>query len=128
MKIALLGGPFVAVPPPAYGGTERVIDMQQHHLRQLGHDVLLLAPPGSVPAEGVELIENCEHPLYDDPSIKTNRDRMRANLTATKAMVRSLVAIEKVGGVDAVINHNGWFTYAAGLHKKNCRADCNGAA
>src|SRR5262245_33881734 len=43
MKIALIAPPWVPVPPPAYGGTEAVIDRLARGFQDRGHDVLLFA-------------------------------------------------------------------------------------
>jgi glycosyltransferase involved in cell wall biosynthesis len=43
MKIALVAPPWVPVPPPAYGGTEAVIDRLARGFAGLGHEVTLVA-------------------------------------------------------------------------------------
>jgi glycosyltransferase involved in cell wall biosynthesis len=43
MRIALLAGPMVPVPPVAYGGTERVVAALAMELRKRGHDVTVYA-------------------------------------------------------------------------------------
>jgi len=43
MRIAIIAPPWVAVPPPGYGGTEAVIDGLARGLQSAGHDVLLFA-------------------------------------------------------------------------------------
>jgi glycosyltransferase involved in cell wall biosynthesis len=43
LRIGLIAPPWVPVPPPAYGGTEAVIDRLAVGLQELGHDVLLFA-------------------------------------------------------------------------------------
>lgn len=43
MRVAVIAPPWVAVPPPAYGGTERVLDELCRGLAADGHDVLLVA-------------------------------------------------------------------------------------
>jgi glycosyltransferase involved in cell wall biosynthesis len=43
MRIAIIAPPWVAVPPPGYGGTEAVIDGLARGLHDAGHDVLLFA-------------------------------------------------------------------------------------
>lgn len=43
MRIALVSTPFVAVPPPAYGGTELVVHALAVALERLGHDVTVFA-------------------------------------------------------------------------------------
>ena len=41
MRIALIAGPWVAVPPPAYGGIETVLDHLARGLVAAGHEVVL---------------------------------------------------------------------------------------
>lgn len=47
MRIAIVSEPYLPVPPPKYGGTERVIDALIKGLMEEGHDVTLLAPGDS---------------------------------------------------------------------------------
>ncbi|HYO18730.1 MAG TPA: glycosyltransferase family 4 protein, partial [Dermatophilaceae bacterium] len=41
MRIALVAAPWLPVPPPAYGGSEGVIDRLATGFLEAGHDVLL---------------------------------------------------------------------------------------
>ena len=41
MRIAIIAPPWVPVPPPAYGGTESMLDLLARGLQDRGHDVLL---------------------------------------------------------------------------------------
>jgi glycosyltransferase involved in cell wall biosynthesis len=43
VRIAVIAPPWVPVPPPAYGGTEAVIDGLTRSLAEAGHDVFLFA-------------------------------------------------------------------------------------
>jgi glycosyltransferase involved in cell wall biosynthesis len=43
VRIAIVAPPWVPVPPPAYGGTEAVVDALARGLRNAGHDVILYA-------------------------------------------------------------------------------------
>jgi glycosyltransferase involved in cell wall biosynthesis len=43
MRIAIVAPPWVPVPPPAYGGTEAVLDTLARGLVDAGHEVLLFA-------------------------------------------------------------------------------------
>jgi glycosyltransferase involved in cell wall biosynthesis len=43
LRIALLAPPWLPVPPPAYGGTESVVDVLARGLEAAGHEVLLFA-------------------------------------------------------------------------------------
>jgi glycosyltransferase involved in cell wall biosynthesis len=47
MRIGLIAPPWVPVPPPAYGGTEAVVDRLARGLVRAGHDVLLAAAANS---------------------------------------------------------------------------------
>jgi glycosyltransferase involved in cell wall biosynthesis len=47
MRIAMLAPPWIPVPPPAYGGIEAMIALLCEGLVARGHDVTLLAAPGS---------------------------------------------------------------------------------
>lgn len=54
MRIALLSPLYEAVPPPRYGGTERVIGALADELCRRGHDVTLFAAAGSRTAGRLE--------------------------------------------------------------------------
>src|SRR5688500_9902042 len=43
MRVAVIAPPWVPVPPPGYGGTERVLDELCRSLTAAGHEVLLYA-------------------------------------------------------------------------------------
>jgi glycosyltransferase involved in cell wall biosynthesis len=47
LRVALLAPPWLPVPPPGYGGIEQVIAQLAGGLVRCGHEVSLLAPPGS---------------------------------------------------------------------------------
>jgi hypothetical protein len=50
MKVGLVAPPWLPVPPPAYGGTELVIDILARTLHDQGHQVLLCASGDSTSA------------------------------------------------------------------------------
>jgi glycosyltransferase involved in cell wall biosynthesis len=50
VRIALIAPPWLPVPPPAYGGTETVVDILACGLAARGHDVLLCATGDSTSA------------------------------------------------------------------------------
>ena len=58
LRIALLAGPMVAVPPPAYGGTERIVAALASTLTRRGHDV-------TVYASGDSTVEATLRPVVD---------------------------------------------------------------
>lgn len=47
MRIGLVAGPWISVPPATYGGTERVVDSLARGFAAAGHEVLLAAPSDS---------------------------------------------------------------------------------
>jgi glycosyltransferase involved in cell wall biosynthesis len=47
LRVAMLAPPWIAVPPPGYGGIESVVAVLTEALVAAGHDVTLLAAPGS---------------------------------------------------------------------------------
>ncbi|MBV9870649.1 MAG: glycosyltransferase family 4 protein [Frankiaceae bacterium] len=59
MRVALIAPPWVPVPPPAYGGTEAVIDRIARGLLRCGHEVVLAAAANSTtPAPQVKGTEH----------------------------------------------------------------------
>jgi hypothetical protein len=52
MRVALLPPPWFPVPPPAYGGVERVVALLADGLVERGHDVTLFAS-GDSPTRAV---------------------------------------------------------------------------
>jgi len=57
VKIIVISTTVLPCPPPGYAGLEMIAYQQAHGLARRGHDVLLVAPKGSVPPPGVELHE-----------------------------------------------------------------------
>jgi glycosyltransferase involved in cell wall biosynthesis len=47
MRIGLIAGPWIPVPPATYGGTERVVDTLARGFAGAGHEVLLAVPSDS---------------------------------------------------------------------------------
>lgn len=55
MKICVISTTVLSCPPPGYSGLEMIAWQQASELAKLGHEVLLIAPQGSTPPNGVEL-------------------------------------------------------------------------
>ena len=47
MRLLLTADPEIEVPPKTYGGIERIVDVLVRRLRATGHEVGLVAKPGS---------------------------------------------------------------------------------
>jgi glycosyltransferase involved in cell wall biosynthesis len=62
LRIALVSGPMVAIPPAGYAGTERIVAVLVDELVRRGHDVTLIGPGDSkVPCR---LISTIDHALW----------------------------------------------------------------
>ena len=91
MRIGVIAPPWMPVPPPAYGGTEMVVDLLARGLQAAGHDVLLAAscdstcPVPTVPGT----------PASDPAS--TN--------DATALMAHIVTAYAAMGDVDVIHDH-----------------------
>jgi glycosyltransferase involved in cell wall biosynthesis len=62
LRVAVLAPPWIAVPPPGYGGIEAVIDLLCEGLVRRGHDVTLFAAPGSHSQALVQPLLDAPHP------------------------------------------------------------------
>jgi glycosyltransferase involved in cell wall biosynthesis len=101
MRVGIVAGPHYPVPPPRYGGTERVIAYLVHGLLEEGHEPVLLAPGDS--RVECELVPICDKaigfPVHsrDIP----DHDALRAQIERrTSEELRRLVA-----RVDLVHSH-----------------------
>ena len=69
MRIGIIAPPWVPIPPPAYGGIERVIDITARGLAAAGHDVLLYATGDSTcPVPKAWIYETACTPIGSCPS------------------------------------------------------------
>jgi glycosyltransferase involved in cell wall biosynthesis len=93
LRIGLLAPPWVPVPPPSYGGIEQVVATLAAGLVERGHDVVLVAAPGSVLA-GAELVS----PLLSLPGIigEPAADWRHA-----------LAGMDALADCDVVVDHSG---------------------
>ena len=62
LRVAMIAPPWIAVPPTGYGGIEAVVSLLCEELVARGHDVMLLAPPGSRSAARVRSPLESVHP------------------------------------------------------------------
>jgi len=93
MRIGLIAPPGVPVPPPAYGGTESVIDRLARGLVRAGHDVLLAAAANS--ACPVPRVEGTDEAAEAAPVCADTVTELRHVITSYAAMT----------GVDVVHDH-----------------------
>ncbi len=91
MKILILADAVVPVPPTTYGGTERVVDMICRGLVQRGHEVHLVAAPGSRDYGGGLTIHRAPTAAYLS--------------RAARKLWFQIIVLRAAAGVDVVINH-----------------------
>ncbi len=90
MRIGLIAPPWIPVPPPAYGGTEEVIDNLARGLTALGHDVQLFTV-------GASTCPVTRRWLYRSPA-EPMGDRFRE-------AAHVLAAYEALAGADIIHDH-----------------------
>lgn len=93
MRIGLIAPPGVPVPPPAYGGTESVIDRLARGLVDAGHEVLLAAAANS--SCPVPQVEGCDAAAVDAAVCADS-------ITELRHVIRSYAAM---GDMDIVHDH-----------------------
>ena len=84
MRIGLIAPPWIPVPPPAYGGTESVIDRLARGLVRAGHDVLLAAAANSTCA--VHRVPGTDEAADEAPATGGAVTELRHIVTAYAAM------------------------------------------
>ncbi|QIG42406.1 glycosyltransferase family 4 protein [Nocardioides anomalus] len=93
MRIGLIAPPVIPVPPPAYGGTEAVIDRLARGLARAGHEVLLAAAANS----------SCPVPRVAGTSVA---DRNAPACSGTIGELRHVItSYAAMGDVDVVHDH-----------------------
>jgi glycosyltransferase involved in cell wall biosynthesis len=71
MRIALVAPPWCPVPPPAYGGTEAVVDRLARGLAAAGHDVVLFTTGDSTcPVERRWVLPHAETDRIGTPTVE----------------------------------------------------------
>jgi glycosyltransferase involved in cell wall biosynthesis len=91
MRVLIIADPHIPVPPPGYGGTERIVALQAQTLVAAGHEVRLLAGPGS-----------CD---YGGGLIVHRRPALARFSRAFRKIWFQWLLLRSLRGVDAVINH-----------------------
>lgn len=84
MRIGLIAPPWIPVPPPAYGGTESVIDRLARGLARAGHDVLLGAAANSTCPVG--LVPGTDEAVEGAPANGGSASEVRHVVTSYAAM------------------------------------------
>ena len=105
LRIAMLAPPWIAVPPPGYGGVEAVVGGLTESLVARGHDVTLYCAPGSrSTADTVTLLAD------------VHGDEIERSLYESDHVARAFTAIDAAGedgrGFDIVHDHCGFTGFA----------------
>ncbi len=88
MRIAVVAGPYIPVPPVAYGGTEGIIYHLIKGLKEAGHEPILLGP-GDSKVE-CELVPICEQAIYFPLSHKSLKPHQKLVETINKQTKKQL--------------------------------------
>lgn len=91
MRIGLIAGPWIPIPPVTYGGIERVVDTLARGFAAAGHEVLLAAPSEST----------CPVPLV--PGMRpASRDELGFTMSELSHVIRAYKGLQ---GVDIIHDH-----------------------
>ncbi len=105
LRIAMLAPPWIAVPPPGYGGIEHVVALLADELTRRGHFVTLFAAPGSRSAAQVRTVLSGPHP-----------DRIGASVFEADHVGRAFAAIDHARedglAFDVIHDHSGFTALA----------------
>ncbi len=96
----MLAPPWIAVPPPGYGGVESVVSVLTEALMGRGHEVTLFCAPGSTSSARVETMLDEAHP-----------DEIERSLYEVDHVARAFAAIDRSQGehgFDVVHDHCGF--------------------
>lgn len=105
LNIAMLAPPWLPVPPPAYGGTEQVVELLAGELTRRGNRVTLFAAPGSRSPAAVREILERPHP-----------DEIQVAIFEADHVAQSFDHIDAAAGTgdafDVVHDHSGFIALA----------------
>ncbi|MFC2061584.1 glycosyltransferase family 4 protein [Elusimicrobiota bacterium] len=87
MKIAVIAAPYIAVPPPMYGGAELVVYNLVEGLHEQGHEVILFAPKQS--QVSCQLVPYLETALYFGLDSSIREKRLVGELSSKYAYARA---------------------------------------
>lgn len=98
MKVAIVAGPYIPIPPGRYGGAEQVIYCLIKGLQEAGHEPVLLGPADStVDCEIVPIIEHSlSFPRTARELLHHNREAAKAHRTTGRQLKRLLPEIDIV--------------------------------
>lgn len=104
LRIAMLAPPWIAVPPPGYGGVEEVVSVLTEALVRRGHAVTLFCAPGSASSATVVTLLEETHP-----------DEIERSLHEVDHVARAFEAIELAADgerFDVIHDHCGFTALA----------------
>ena len=101
MRVAIVAGPYIPIPPKQYGGTEQVIHYLIKGLKELGHTPVLLAPADST--VDCELLPIVDEALYFP--LHTVDVEAHTRLV-NKALVKTCIELKKIlPDIDVIHSH-----------------------
>jgi glycosyltransferase involved in cell wall biosynthesis len=89
LRVAMLAPPWIATPPPGYGGVESVVSVLTEALVRRGNEVTLFCAPGSVSTAHVVALLDEDHP-----------DEIERSLYEVDHVACAFAAIDRALGAD----------------------------
>jgi glycosyltransferase involved in cell wall biosynthesis len=101
MRIAIVAGPYIPVPPPQYGGTEQIVHYLIKGLLEEGHEPILLGPGDS--KVNCEVVPIVDHALYFP---RKKSDYATFKRRAKTALHKTTVELKKLlPSIDLIHSH-----------------------
>ena len=101
MRIAIVAGPFVPVPPDKYGGIEQVIHYEIKGLKEAGHEPILLGTGDST--VDCELVPIVDKAIFFPKTKQQRREHQRLARKADRTTARKLR--ELLPTIDVIHSH-----------------------
>lgn len=120
MKIAIVGGPYVSIPPKQYGGIEQIIHYLIKGLNEAGHTPILLAPGDSqVDCELIPITPTAiNFPRYKKDLPKHLKLVTKVNKTTAKLLRELMPRIDLIHSHGFDMNKFANFPNLTTLHNK----------
>lgn len=101
MRVAIVAGPFIPVPPLGYGGTETVIDNLIKGLMELGHEPILLGPGDSrVNCQVIPITEKAQYFPRTKKGLNEHAKKLKEANNVIAAKLKSILPV-----IDIIHSH-----------------------
>jgi glycosyltransferase involved in cell wall biosynthesis len=120
MRIAIVCGPYVPVPPPGYGGIEQVVYYLIKGLVEAGHEPILLGPGDSaVECEIIPIIDKAlSFPRYKKDLKEHQRQVQKYNRTMNRKLRELLPSVDIIHSNGYDLSRFAYFPTLTTIHNK----------